>query len=52
MEKKTITLSMETANAVLQYLATKPYGEVYQLIAQMQKEAADNAVTNAEKKEK
>lgn len=39
MEKKTITLSMETADAVLQYLATKPYGEVYQLINRMQADA-------------
>lgn len=33
---------METADAVLQYLATKPYSEVYQLIARMQSDAAAN----------
>ena len=43
MEKKTITLSMETANAVIQYLSSKPYGEVYQLIARMQADATQNA---------
>ena len=38
-----ITLSMETANAVIQYLSSKPYGEVYQLIALMRKDAAEFA---------
>jgi hypothetical protein len=31
-----ITLSVETANAILGYLATRPYQEVYQLIAAFQ----------------
>ena len=48
MENKTIILSVETANAVLQYLASKPYGEVYQLIALMRKDAAEGVGTPAE----
>lgn len=51
MEKKTITLSMETADALLQYLATRPYGEVYQLIARMQADAAAEK-TETEEEEK
>lgn len=33
-------LSPELAQAILNYLATKPYGEVFQLISAMQSEAA------------
>ena len=31
-----ITLSVETVNAILGYLGTRPYQEVYQLIAAIQ----------------
>jgi len=37
MEK--ITLSVNLINAVLQYLGTQPYQNVYQLVEAMQKEA-------------
>ena len=37
MEK--ITLSVNLVNAVLQYLGTQPYQNVYQLIEALQKEA-------------
>ena len=37
---KEITLPIELANAVLQYLGTRPFAEVHQLIAAMQAEAA------------
>jgi hypothetical protein len=36
---KEITLPIELANAILQYLGTRPYQEVAQLIAGMQQAA-------------
>ena len=33
---KEITISIELANAILGYLGTRPYGEVFQLIQAMQ----------------
>jgi hypothetical protein len=36
---KEITLSIELANALLQYLGGRPYQEVFQLIAAMQEAA-------------
>lgn len=35
-----INLSVETVNAILGYLGTRPYQEVYQLIAAIQAAAA------------
>jgi hypothetical protein len=35
-----INLSVETVNAILGYLGTRPYQEVYQLIAAVQAAAA------------
>ena len=37
MEK--LTLSTQLVNGILQYLGTQPYDQVYQLIAEVQKEA-------------
>lgn len=39
---KEITLSIELANAVLNYLASRPYGEVFQLIQNIQAAATQN----------
>ena len=39
-----ITLPTNLVNAILQYLASRPYGDVVQLIAEIQKEAASQAV--------
>ena len=33
---KEITISIELSNAILVYLGTRPYGEVFQLIQAMQ----------------
>ena len=41
MEK--VTLSVNLVNAVLQYLGTQPYQNVYQLVEAMQKEAKEQA---------
>ena len=39
-----MTLSPEFVQALLNYLATKPYGEVFQLINALQAEAAKKAI--------
>ena len=39
MEK--ITLSTQLVNGILQYLGTRPYGEVFQIIEAIQKEAKE-----------
>jgi hypothetical protein len=38
---KEITLPIDLANALLQYLGTKPYQEVFQIIAALQKTATE-----------
>jgi hypothetical protein len=43
---KDITLPIELANAILQYLGTRPYQEVAQLIAEMQKVAQESFQQN------
>ena len=45
MEK--VTLSVNLVNAVLQYLGTQPYQNVYQLVEALQKEAKDQLDKNA-----
>lgn len=42
MEK--VTLSTDLVNGILQYLGTRPYMDVAQLIAAIQKEAQEQAV--------
>jgi hypothetical protein len=42
MEK--ITLSTNLVNAVLQYLGTRPYADVFQLVEAIQKEAKEQVV--------
>ena len=37
---KEITLTLDLVNAVMNYLGTRPYGEVYQLIAEVQRQAS------------
>lgn len=36
MDKKQFIIQEDLANAILQYLASKPYGEVFQLINALQ----------------
>lgn len=43
MPEETITISVKTMNNVLGYLGTRPYQEVFQLIAAVQQEAVANA---------
>ena len=40
---KDITISIELANAILGYLGSRPYGEVFQLIQAMQAAAPKDA---------
>lgn len=42
-----LTLSVNLVNAVLQYLGTQPYQNVYQLVEALQKEAKDQSDKNA-----
>jgi len=43
-----VTFSIELVNVLFNYLATKPYAEVSQLIAEIQKQAAAQAQKNGE----
>ena len=43
-----MTISIELANAILNYLATRPYGEVFQLIQAVQAAAPKDAEPAAE----
>ena len=45
MEK--LFLSVQTVNAVLGYLGSRPYQEVYQLIESVQNEAKEQAAASA-----
>ena len=38
MQKETVTITLELANAITQYLGSRPYQEVATLIAEMQKQ--------------
>ena len=38
-EKKTVALSFDLVNGILQYLATKPFQEVFQLVNAVQQQA-------------
>ena len=40
MEDKKVQLSLNLVNAVLTYLGTRPYGEVFQMVQAIQQEAA------------
>jgi hypothetical protein len=40
MQDKQFYLSLSLINGVLQYLGSKPYGEVFQLVQEMQKQVA------------
>lgn len=39
MNEQTVTLSLGLVNGVLQYLGTRPYGEVFQLVQAIQEQA-------------
>ena len=45
---KEITLTLPLINTVLQYLGTRPYQEVFQIIAEIQKQAQENERTEAD----
>jgi len=45
---KEITLTLDLVNAVMNYLGTRPYGEVYQLIAEVQRQAAPQVPAETE----
>jgi hypothetical protein len=47
MEK--ITLSTNLVNAILQYLGTRPYTDVFQLVEAIQKEAKEQVVIEEDK---
>jgi hypothetical protein len=40
---ETVNLSTELVNAILQYMASRPYGEVFQLVAAIQAQAVVQA---------
>jgi len=42
---ESIKLSTQLVNAILQCLGTRPYGEVFQIIEAIQKEAKEQAPT-------
>jgi hypothetical protein len=39
MNEQNITLSLNLVNGVLQYLGTRPYGEVFQMVQAIQEQA-------------
>ena len=45
---KEITLTTALINTILQYLGTRPYQEVFQIIAEIQKQAQENERTQAD----
>jgi len=47
MEK--ITLSTNLVNAVLQFLGTRPYADVFQLVEAIQKEAKEQVLAEEDK---
>jgi hypothetical protein len=42
-DKTEIKLTLQLVNAVLQYLATRPYQEVFKLVAEIQNQATSQA---------
>ena len=40
---QSMTLPVELINAILQYMASRPYGEVFQLVGAIQAEAVKQA---------
>ncbi len=53
MDKKQFIIQEDLANAILQYLASKPYGEVFQLISGLQQlRIMENSEFSEPKKEK
>ena len=43
MSNETVTLSVPLVNALLNYLSTRPFAEVYQLIQEVQKQSSAQA---------
>jgi hypothetical protein len=42
-----ITLPVELVNAILQYMGSRPYGEVFQFVAAIQEQAAQQTTPQA-----
>jgi hypothetical protein len=40
---ESVTLSTQLVNAIFSYLTTRPYAEVYQMVAELQKQATQTA---------
>jgi hypothetical protein len=49
MNDQKIELSLSLVNGILQYLGTRPYGEVFQIINTLQEQAAPQVKEQEEK---
>jgi hypothetical protein len=45
---KQITLTLDLVNALMNYIGTRPYAEVHQLIAEVQRQAAPQVPVETE----
>jgi hypothetical protein len=45
MQDQDVTLKLSLINAVLNYLGTRPYGEVFQIVQEIQAQAAPQLKT-------
>ena len=45
MQDQDVTLKLSLINGVLQYLGTRPYGEVFQIVQEIQAQAAPQVKT-------
>ena len=45
MQDQDVTLKLSLINGLLQYLGTRPYGEVFQIVQEIQAQAAPQLTT-------